>query len=368
MTYKYQVTGVALVSLLAACSSVEERELASGSFEYTQETPGQRINIPEGIDSPKFSESYKLPELGAAAPTDTLGKELSVLSPSLVLPVVAGSHIDEGSRVARVWFDQMDDDEPLEVSIWNQLISFVEEQGYGIQELDKENLRLVTDWIVYDASLESSWYTIYGSERVVSKRFEFKIDKKPHGRTASLSANLVAYKEKLTPESPEILVPKDQRRFEVNVLNEVVAHYEFNTRVQSVKRFRQIRQGLQTELGFDADGEPAFIVDADYDIAWPRLLLVLKKLGFDVKDLDKSSGMLFTSYSDGEGSWWSNIWSSESGELPLDEDEYRIKVLDIGNKTSITFMDEESQPFAVNKLTDLFQPFSENMSDDNLDI
>lgn len=368
MTYKYQITGILAVSLLAACSSVEERELASGSFEYTQEQPGQRIDIPEGIDSPSFSETYRLPDLGESAPRDTVGKELSVLSPSLVLPVVTGSHIEEGSKTARVWFDQMDDDEALEVTIWKQLISFIEEQGYGIQELDKDNLRLVTDWIVFDASLENSWYTIYGSERVVSKRFEFKIDKKTHGRTASLSANLVAYKEKLTPDSPEIMIPKDQRRYEVDVLNQVVAHYEFNTRVQSVKRFRQIRQGLETELGFDADGEPAFIVDADYDIAWPRLLLVLRKLGFDVKDFDKSNGMLFISYSDGEGSWWSNIWSSESGELALDEDEYRIKVIDIGKKTSITFMDEESNPFAVDQLTDLYKPFSENMSDDNLDI
>ncbi|MFT2091157.1 outer membrane protein assembly factor BamC [Paraglaciecola sp. 2405UD69-4] len=368
MTYKYQITGVALVSILAACSSVEERELASGSFEYTQEQPGQRINIPEDIDSPTFSDSYKLPDIGAAAPRDTVGKDLSVLSPSLVLPVVAGSHIEEGSKIARVWFDQTNDNERLEVTIWKQLLSFIEEQGIGIQEMDEENFRLVTDWIVYDESTENSWYTWNGSQRVESKRFEFKIDKKPHGRTASLSANLVAYKEKKSPESPETFIPKDQRRYEVNVLNQVVAHYEFNSRVQNVKRFRQIRQGLKTELGFDADGEPAFIVDADYDIAWPRLQLVLKKLGFDVKDLDKSSGMLFTSYSDGESSWWSNIWSSESGDLPIEADEYRIKVLDVGSKTSITFMDEESNPFPANKLTDLFGPFSENMSDDNLDI
>ncbi|MEP0357150.1 outer membrane protein assembly factor BamC [Paraglaciecola sp.] len=368
MTYKYQVTGILVVSLLAACSSIEERELASGSFEYTKETPGQRINIPEEVDSPNFSESYKLPELGATAPTDTLGKELSVLSPSLVLPVVAGSHIEEGSKTARVWFDQVDDDEPLEVTIWGQLTSFLKSQDIGIQEMDEENFRLVTDWIVYDASLENSWYTLYGSEKLESKRFEFKVDKKTHGRTASLSSNLVAYKEKLTPDSPEIMIPKDQRRYEVDVLNQVVAHYEFNTRVQTVKRFRQIRQGLETELGFDADGEPAFVVDADYDIAWPRLLLVLRKLGFDVKDFDKSNGMLFLNYSDGDSSWWSNIWSSESGELALDEDEYRIKVIDIGKKTSITFMDEESIPFPVNQLTDLYKPFSEYMSDDNLDI
>ena len=34
-----------------------------------------------------------------------------------------------------------------------------------------------------------------------------------------------------------------------------------------------------------ADGDAAYIVEAKYDVAWPRMLLVLRKLGFDVKDL-----------------------------------------------------------------------------------
>lgn len=368
MTYKLQIVGLIVGSLLAACSSLEERELASGSFKYVKEQPGQKIKIPEGVDSPKFSDTFKLPEISEDAPKNSIGKNLSVLSPSLVLPVVTGSHVEEGSKSAKVWFDQVDDSEPLDTTIWNSLIRFLEKEGIGIETFDKDGQRLVTEWIVKDESVDNNWYRWSKSERKVGQRFEFYLEMKPHGRTAALSADLIAYKEKVNADSVEITKAKDHRRNEVDILNKVVKNYEFEIKVADVKRFRQIRQGLAMNLGFDSDGAPAFVVDADYDITWPRLLLVLRKLGFDVKDYDKSNGLLFVKYNGADDSWWSNIWSSDKNSMKLDTKEYRLKVASLGDKTSVTMLDEENKPFEVNKLTDLYPIFSRNMSADDLDI
>jgi outer membrane protein assembly factor BamC len=291
-----------------------------------------------------------------------------VLSPSLVLPVVTGSHIEEGSKDATVWFDQVDDSQPLDTAVWNSLIRFLETEGVGVEAFDKDKQILITDWVIKNESEESSWYNWSKSERTIGQRFEFSLIKKPHGRTAALSVNLVDYKEKLDSQSIEITQSKDDRRNEVDVLNRVVKNYEFETQVANVKRFRQIREGLEMELGFNSDGEPAFVVDGDFDITWPRLLLVLRKLGFDVKDFDKSNGLLFVKYNGAEDGWWSNIWSSDKNELDLDIEEYRIKVLGVGKKTSVTLLDDESNPFPVNKLTDLYPAFSKTMSTDDLDI
>ncbi|MFQ3189808.1 MAG: outer membrane protein assembly factor BamC [Paraglaciecola sp.] len=359
---------VMTTTLLTACSSLEEREIASGSFDYVKEQPGQKIKIPEDVDSPRFNDAYKLPDLGENAPINTTGKNLSVVSPSLVLAVVTGSHIEEGSKDAIVWFDQVDDTLPLDTAVWNSLIRFLEIEGIGVEMFDKDNQRLTTDWVVMDESDDSKWYSWSTSERTVGQRFEFTLDKKPHGRTAGLSVELVDYREKVNAQSTEITIAKDKRRNEVDVLNRVVKNYEFETKVANVKRFRQIREGLQMDLGFDSDGEPAFVVDADYEITWPRLLLVLRKLGFDVKDYDKSNGLLFVKYNGAEDGWWSNIWSSDKNEMKLDTEEYRIKVASAGKKTSVTLLDDESNPFPVNKLTDLFPTFSKTMSADDLDI
>jgi outer membrane protein assembly factor BamC len=378
MTHKFQLFGilkntvltatVMTATVLTACSSLEEREVASGSFDYVKEQPGQKINIPDDVDTPKFNNVFKLPDLGDKAPKTAIGKDLSVLSPSLVLPVVTGSHIEEGSKDATVWFDQVDDSQPLDTAVWNSLIRFLETEGVGVEAFDKDKQILITDWVIKNESEESSWYNWSKSERTIGQRFEFSLIKKPHGRTAALSVNLVDYKEKLDSQSIEITQSKDDRRNEVDVLNRVVKNYEFETQVANVKRFRQIREGLEMELGFNSDGEPAFVVDGDFDITWPRLLLVLRKLGFDVKDFDKSNGLLFVKYNGAEDGWWSNIWSSDKNELDLDIEEYRIKVLGVGKKTSVTLLDDESNPFPVNKLTDLYPAFSKTMSTDDLDI
>lgn len=368
MTYKLQIVGLIVGSLLAACSSVEERELASGTFTYVKEQPGQKIKIPEDVDSPNFSDSFKLPEISEEAPRDTVGKELSIVSPSLVLPIVAGSHVEEGSKAAKVWFDQVDDSEPLDSTIWNSLIRFLEKEGIGIKQFDKDNQRLITEWIVKDEGAEKSWYSLSSSERKVGQRFEFFLELKPHGRTAALSADLIDYKEQKSADSAEITTTKDHRRNEVDILNKVVKNYEFEIKVADVKRYRQIRQGLAMDLGFDSDGAPAFVVDAGYDVTWPRLLLVLRKLGFDVKDYDKSNGLLFVKYNGPDEKWWNNIWSSDKNQMELDTKEYRLKVASLGDKTSITMLDDESTPFEVNQLTDLYPTFSKTMSADNLDI
>ena len=379
MTYNFQLSSVLkctviTATVLTACSSLEERQVASGSFDYIKEQPGQKINIPDDVDSPKFNDAYKLPELGENAPKNAMGKNLSVMSPSLVLAVVTGSHIEEGSKNAIVWFDQVDDSLPLDTAVWNSLIRFLETEGIGVEMFDKDKQRLITDWMVMDESKDNKWYSWSTSEHTVGQRFEFTLDKKPHGRTAGLSVELIDYKEKLDAQSTEITTARDKRRNEVDVLNRVVKNYEFETKVANVKRFRQIREGLQMDLGFDSEGEPAFVVDADYEITWPRLLLVLRKLGFDVKDYDKSTGLLFVKYNGTEDGWWSNIWSSDKNELDLeievklDTEDYHIKVAAVGKKTSVTLLDDENTPFPVNKLTDLYPSFSKTMSADDLDI
>ena len=378
MTYKFQLFSalkstaktatVITATLLTACSSLEEREVASGSFEYIKEQPGQKMEIPDDVDSPNFNDAFKLPNLGEDAPLNAMGKDLSVQSPALVLPVVAGSHIEDGSKSAIVWFDQVDDSLPLDTAIWNSLIRFLETESIGVEMFDKDKQSLITDWVVMDESEETKWYSWSSSERTVGQRFEFSLNEKPHGRTASLSVELLDYKEKLDAQSVEITKVKDKRRNEVNILNQVVKNYEFETKVADVKRFRQIREGLQMELGFDSDGEPAFVVAADYDITWPRLLLVLRKLGFDVKDYDKTNGLLFVKYNGAEDGWWSNIWSSDKNQMDLDPEEYRIKVGSLGEKTSITLLDDDSNAFPVNKLTDLYPAFLKTMSADDLDI
>jgi outer membrane protein assembly factor BamC len=368
MTTKFFIGGAIAVSVLSACSSLEERQIASGNFEYTKQQPGKDILVPADVDRPNFSDAYKLPRLDEDAPRNFIGKKLKVVSPALVLPLVTGSHVDDGSKDAKVFFDQVDDRQPLDTTIWNSLLDYLEEQGIGIESFDKENQRLVTDWIVAKNLLNDHWYSWSTVELNTSQRFEFYLEMKPHGRTATLNAHLVDYKESQDDGKVAKKLDIDSRAKEVDILNKVIGHYEFQVRVADAKRVREIRRGMQMEIGIDQENAPAFVIDGNYDTAWPRVLLVLRKLGFDVKDYDKSNGLLFVLYSGIDKGWWDSLWSNDINALPLEKEEYRFRVEEAGEQTTLTLLDNESTPFTKDKLSGLYDVFARVMADDNLDI
>lgn len=368
MTQKFFVSSVLVVSCLSACSSVEERQIASGGFDYVKEQAGQELKVPADVDSPKFSRAYTLPKLGESAPQELLGKKLKIISPALVLPLVSGSHVEDGSKAATVLFDQVDDSQALDTTIWNSLLSFLEEQGIGIKSFDKQQQVLVTDWMVITETLDDHWYSWTSVEKNTSQRFEFTLDVKPHGRTAALNVRLVDYKQTQGQNVVTQLDQTDVRANEVGVLNKVISHYEYQIRVADAKRIREIRRGAKMELGLDVEGAPAFVIDANYATAWPRVLLVLRKLGFDVKDYDQSNGLLFVKYNGTESGWWSGLWSTDANALPLDKDEYRFKMLEQGEKTTLTMLDTENAALSQEKLSSLYATFARVMADDNLDI
>ncbi|GAA0346527.1 outer membrane protein assembly factor BamC [Bowmanella denitrificans] len=366
---RYSLLTIVLAASLGGCTSSQERRVANGNFDYLQEQQRVDLKIPEGLNQPNRGRDYEIPKLGEQAPRNLVGNKLDVLSPSLVLPLVTGSHVEEGQRNATVYFDQIDDSEALDTSIWNSLISFLEEQGIAVDYFNKEEGRLDTDWMLMSEEMDTGWFDWTSTERSVGRRFEFTLDVKPHGRTAALNVALKDYMETIgdNVRSAADLDAEAKRRNEVDVLNRVINHYETQLKVADVRRIRQIRQGMEMELGFNADGEPAFVVDGDYDMTWTRLQLVLRKLGFDVKDLDKSNGLLFVSYQGPEEGWWDRLWSSDDG-LPLDREDYRFKVAQMGGKTSITLMDDQSKALSADLLTNIYASFSQTMSASNLDI
>jgi len=213
---------------------------------------------------------------------------------------------------------------------------------------------------------DSPWYSWTKTERSVGQRFEFVLDMKSHGRTAALKVKLKDYLETVNEDIVAQLDESRSRRREVEVLNNVISHYAKQIRIADARRLRQIQQGLNMQIDTDEQGS-AFVVNADYEIAWPRLLLVLRKLGFNVKDLDKSNGLLFVNYVGMDAGWWADLWGN-ADELSLDKKEYRLAVEGLGSKTRIMFQDNESNPLPLEIINDIYTPLAEIMATDDLDI
>ncbi|MFC4699315.1 outer membrane protein assembly factor BamC [Glaciecola siphonariae] len=352
------------VAVTAGCTSSETRKRASGNFDYLEVTEAQMLKVPDDLKRPPLSNRYELPE--AQSPHKILGSDVLIDSPRLVLPLVNGSHVEEGSEKATVLFDQIDDSKPLDTTIWDTVLGYLEVNNIAVESFDRENNTLVTDWVISRKNIDSSWYEFNEEVTEQARKFKLTVDVAPHGRTAKLNVENVAFVDENGDSQLANISPFELRENEVNFLNYIIQEYDFGIRLAQNERIALIRDGFQSELGFNPDGDAAFVVDAAYENAWPRLLLVLRKMGFDVIDLDQSSGLMFLKYNGEDRPWYSGIFSDE--KLDLDKVNYRLLVQAVGDKTAVTFKDSDNKAFEVKQATNLFTVFSEYMAEENLDI
>ncbi|OFA33359.1 outer membrane assembly protein BamC [Glaciecola punicea] len=353
---------------LSACSSPGSRERTSGDFEYMKvKQQSAELKIPEELERPQRSNRYDLPTLASSTSAKALlGRDVRISSPRLVLPLVAGSHVEEGNEGATVMFDQVDDNRSLDKTIWDKVLSYLEQNNIGVESFDRDNNTLTTDWVISVTELDSSWYTFSSDFIEQAKKFKLSLNVAPHGRTASLTNEIVDYVDENGSSIISKMDPITQRTNEVDFLNYIIEEYDFGVRLAMSERIEKIRDGFGSELGVNADGDPAVIINAEYNDAWPRLLLVLRKMGFDVIDLDQSSGIMFVLYGGVEDGFWSGLFSKET--LPLEKDNYRIFVKRAGSNTSITFKSDENVNFDAKQTSDIFPVFQEYMASNNLDI
>jgi len=353
------------VVVLTACSSSETRRQASGGFDYLEKDVGKELEIPDNLDQPIVNPRYDIPNLGSIQTASIVGQQLDIASPRLVIPLVRGSYIEEGTQEAKVMFDQVNDRNPLGQTIWNKVLAYLDSREIGVDSFDKENNTLVTGWVIDRKEVDSAWYDLTDTYTESTKKYKLTLDVAPHGRTASLTSKLVDFNDDSGNTILTQRRPTDLRNDEVEFLNRIIAEYDFGLKLERNERIAKIKQGFTSDMDFNASGEPALIVNAMYGDAWPRIQLVLAEMGFVVVDLDQSAGLIFANYVE-NSSWFSNLWGSE--KLDLEEGEYRMLVEPRDNSTVVTFKELDDSAFSVEKVVSIFPVFSEIMADDSLEF
>ena len=354
--------------LVGGCSNPGSRERTSGDYDYMNVKQKElALKVPDELEEPIRSNQYDLPILQSQSnQKPLLGKDIRISSPRLVLPLVAGSHVEEENEGATVMFDQVDDEQTLDKTIWNKVLSYLEQRNIGVENFDPQSNVLTTDWVVTTTKVDSRWYQFTDEYIEQAQKFKLSLNVAPHGRTASLTNEIIAYIDENGNSALASLDAISQRTNEVEFLNKIIEEYDFGVRLALSERLAKIRDGFSSELGFNADGDSAIVVNATYSNAWPRLLLVLRKMGFDVIDLDQSSGIMFVLYNGQDSGFWSGLFADK--ELLLKKDNYRIFVQSAGQKTTVTFKDNDSVTFDARQTSDIFDVFKEYMASDNLDI
>lgn len=380
--------GVAATLVAAGCTSLENRVGNNSSVDYSKHDERIAIQFSDQLKTPDIKSDYDIP---AAKMDGVSGKDLPILSPSLVHPLLKNSYIQDGSKKATINIDKINDETELDAEVWRMVRAYMKAQQYREQSFDANTMILTTDWLPFndvvnalnqvsqeneqaegqsdsnEGDILSGLFGIGDDDGSVVQpaegRFRISFDMKSHKRSGNLSVELVEAKN-FESNTKALL----QRTVEVSFLNGILQREAKQIRLDSKLRREELQLGVELTLGFDADGESTMISQADYDITWVRLSASLMQLGFNISDFDRSAGSIFAKYSGPESSGFFDAFSSSDEELNIKKQTYHIQLGDLGERTTISFLTDENIPMPATFNTELHPALAELMADNSLKI
>ncbi|WP_341501421.1 outer membrane protein assembly factor BamC [Gallaecimonas sp. GXIMD4217] len=342
------------LAVLAGCSSVADRRQADSGFDYLDTPPATALKAPAGLSTPEQSREYRVPEVQGEHP---VGPAVDIRAPQLILPVVANSRVEEGAALA-VTLDAQTGQADVVSDIRSSLDAWLAARAIPVTQASETEL--VTDWFV---PAEGESLLALSDDVDARRKFRINIHPEGHRRTATLSV------EHLGSESLEEGIDAGSgERIAAALINDWLIYYGNNQALQNQQLALQKFQPIASRLGLDANGVPSFLLEADFERSWSRIPLVLEHMGFEVKDFDKSLGTLFVEYTGAtKGSFWDSLFGSGGDlELSLDDDDYQVQLGEMGELTSVSFVDDDGKPVKADVYSEMSNAFTSLMRDGDL--
>ncbi|NRD74190.1 outer membrane protein assembly factor BamC [Shewanella sp. VB17] len=366
-----QVTPLVLLAAVTACSSPVDRRQANGGDEYIHAAIEPTLNIPDGLKTPVYSKEYAIPQLGSKSNQALVGRMLDIRPPLQVLPMAEGTHVEESSDNIKIVVESIDNDIDLKQELYDVLTAYLASKSIAILSEDYQKGLIETDWIENKEVMESN---LWGSDDIylLSQRYQFHVDVRPHGRSGNISIDLIDHKESFDGEQQDIvLTGEDRRRYTIDMLNNAIAYMSVK-RAQSIKA-KRIKESLGIDIsvvkgsGLDIKSDDFiasyWLADAAFKQTWDRLRIVLPELGFDIVDMDSSKGLYYINVNDDSG-FWSSLWSEK--ELPIQEGSYRLQLKENAtkDKTEIYLHDDEDKAVDNVVVEAVYEGLAELMKED----
>ncbi|MDO6428398.1 outer membrane protein assembly factor BamC [Thalassotalea sp. 1_MG-2023] len=344
--------GFSLVALaVAGCSNVSKKQ-ASGDFEYAEIKEAKTLSIPKDLSAPKKKPDFEVPD--NINHQGSIGREVDVRAPSLVLPVATSSRVESNTHNAKIWFDQVLEERDLLDFIYQALKTQLEDDGVGLDVIDAENLIYESQW--YNREKESGVWLFEEVELTESFRFRYQFETKPHGRSVALSVELVDYMRTDQSGTSKKMALLDQERAEMAMLNEIVAQVDFQYRKQQREnRLMRANQKL-VSMAENAQGQPAYTVEMPLDSLWPNMPIFFEDYGFTVTDLNESKKIYYVDFVKPDIGLWDKLWGDDIPVLELSDQQYQfvLESIEDDSKTTVTIIDEQGNALDQETLTRIF--------------
>lgn len=336
-----------LLSLLGGCSwlSGEDGVLEDKEYDYTQAKITDELSIPEEVGESNTQDLFLVPELDDDYKGIVYGVDNEILAPMQVLTLGSKARANRNSSLPSVYITATKDEVVASIK------SYLESEKLAVQTMDVDSGVIVTDWKTTED--DSFW----GSD-ISAWRYRFKIT---IGDTKAASEQELTVElteaEKLVEKSGNWEQLKESGRNETGFLNSILGYIY----VEEISKSRSLVNqsafgGVTVDLGMNSDGKISLLTDATFEHSWSRVPIAMKLLKVTVEDQDRSKGLYFITLKDEEGFFDSlAFWSENEGsELGFPDKNYRIKVSKLGEKVSITFLDDQDDVVDTELMTQNF--------------
>ena len=350
-----------LLSLsISACSNIDTK-LAVGDFDYVKLPEAKELKVVNGMKTPEKQKEFEINN--NINHKGSIGEDVDVRAPTLVLPLAAASRVIPESEDAIIWFDQVLEKKDLLAFIKLAIKSQLSVDNVNLNTLDETVHLYESDW--FHKEKESGWL-FTSIESAESMRFRYQLEQKPHGRSVSLRVALVDYMKTDERGGAKEVNLIDKQRAEVSMLNEIIAQVDYMYRLEERElRIQQVNQKI-VSIGENTQSEPAYIIDMKLDHLWSNLPSFFEKHGFTMTDLNESKKIYFVDFVRPDLSVWDKIWGDEVPVIDIDDAKYQFVLSESDNKTAVTIYNADGNVLPVETLNRVFDVVEAGLSFNNI--
>ena len=337
---------VLTLSLFVGCSWLPEQEyIRDRSDDYRKARVEPRIKVPAHLEDDALKDIYVIPPTTERLmPTG----EFEVPRPA---PLVA-SGTEELVRIQRLGDEEWVLASVAPGQLWPQVRSFLSSNGVQVARVDARA-----------GLIETGWFR--GRDASMDERYRFRIEQGVQRNTSELHV-LQMYQAGDITRWPE--ASADQQRGSDMLM--LVAQYIANsTEAAPVSMMAQqaISASGRVNLLEGTDGQPYIRLQLPYYRAWASTERALRESSFQIRDLDRSSGVFYVRFvppEDEDGGWFGWLFGDDDeASKELSDQDYLVTMKQVDeNQVHITMAREDGKALELAQAQNLLSLVKGNIN------
>lgn len=320
---------------------------------------GDRLVVPEGLATPARDRATRMPQVGAMA-AGPLGADMDVRAPVVQLRSTAGLRSVWADGESIVWLNSNGRENVAnEAQAWELLMRVLQNMNIEVGEITPGAYELTTKAADFNEFGTPLSMTTMATDALRYRQvYRIRIGRGSDGNigiaTSVIGSMTIAeaglFSFKASRTLSDILTPAELERFATGFSNHIIRAMERVT--AEPEEYSTL---VQVTLDRDNNNQDCLVVDAPYQRTWDVMRNMLPDYGFEVTEYSISHSTFNVDYEEQDPEYFRNLGIDDFG---LEEGSYIIRVSIDGDKTFITFYNEDDKPLRASVVARLYPGFS----------